>query len=195
MVNRNSRESLNSGRNGHPIGHPDSGQPGPSASGDGCPDANVPGESAVVRVAGGAENAGDRPNRGGVRAAPPLRKLPSLTPRDHGPSDDPFWQECPYLCCYLYRGSWDEITLRDPGTLLVIATTRMVNLTLKCPTEAQQITVTATSFNKALELLELYCRTGEGPWKEMTRGTGAQKVRDARKKALDERRSGIHDPT
>lgn len=146
-------------------------------------------EDIRIAVGGGARVAGDRPPVAPRGVLPPVRKLPSLRPRDHGPSDDPWEGSYPYLCAYLYRGSWNDIDPREGSKLEIKAAGGAVYLSLKCPTEGVQLTKVGQSLKEAFGLLEAACGDPATHWTEMKWGTGAQKARDLRKKEVDKRRS------
>jgi hypothetical protein len=121
---------------------------------------------------------------------PPIRKIARVRPRDHGPGDDGLRAIRPFLASYLYSGTWDGIQPRDPATLAVRTKGGEVILTLRCGTEGQAIEARGWTWDGALDQLEIYCETGEGPWVELKFGTGHQKAKDWRKKEIDKRIAG-----
>lgn len=167
---------------------------GEADPGDGVPDAErLDPEGIRIVVRGGERRDGDGPTVESRGVLPPVRKLPSLRPRDHGPSDDPWQEEYPYLFAYLYRGTWNDIDPREGSKLEIKAAGGAVYVSLKCPTEGVQLTKVGNSLGEAFGLLEAACGDPATHWTEMRWGTGAQKARDLRKKELDKRRSVTDD--
>jgi hypothetical protein len=156
----------------------------------GVPPSELDDESGVrITVPVGERGSSDRSPVASRGVVPPIRKLPSLCPRNHGPLDDPRQEAWPYLLSYLYRGSWDDLHPRDGSKLEIKAAGGAVYISIKCPTEGVQLTKVGNSIEEAFGLLEAACGDPATHWTEMRWGTGAQKARDMRKKEDDKRRT------
>jgi hypothetical protein len=104
-----------------------------------------------------------------------------VRPPDYGPQSDWLNEHCPFLASYLYSGSWNGKDPREASTIFLVANAGMVTVTLKCPTEGYQTSGVGDGLVEALTDLDRKCADPCHQWKELKRGTGAQKLRDTRK--------------
>ncbi len=108
--------------------------------------------------------------------------------KDYGSPDDAIWKSHPTLARYLFKGSWDGITPRVAGRLAINVTPTGLAVTITMPSEAQARTESVDTFADLLDVLEDAIVNRPRGWREVTRGPGAQKLREDRKKLRDTRK-------
>jgi hypothetical protein len=124
---------------------------------------------------------GDRPRL----IVPPLATVLKARPANHGSEEDEWVETYPTICSYLFKGSWDDIQPRDPGSLSIRAVNGVVTITLSCPTEGKKCPMHGVTICQVLEAMERACRDGTARWVDLDYGTGKQRLKSERRKLLD----------
>ncbi len=158
---------------------------GDGAEHSGKPSADVAGQSALSVAGGGPLNLADNHGSRHDRSAELAATLLDVAVRNFGHPQDPLIKTHPLLASFLFRKSWNKIELRESAVITITVSPVGVAASLKMPSEAQQLTSRCSFVSELLDRLEndLANRTGE--WKELKSGSGAQKIRENRKKMVE----------